>query len=226
MSGSKEKQKRQAAQAHRQASRRLPSRRILIAAAVVILALGAAGVVLVTRGSSSATAPGATPQPTPFALGDPGAPSQAAIDGILCDKDEQLAVHIHAHLAVYTDGAEVAVPAGIGIAKPRLGETPDGSHYSTGACLYWLHTHDPDGVIHIEAPSDVKPTLGQFFAIWGQTLDDNHVAAAIGKVTAYVDGKLYTGDPTKIALTDHAVIQLNVGKDVAPAAYAFPTSLP
>ncbi len=39
---------------------------------------------------------------------------------------------------MYIDGNKMPVPAQVGIA-------PDSS------CLYWLHTHANDGVIHIEA---------------------------------------------------------------------------
>ena len=54
-----------------------------------------------------------------------------------------------------------------------------------GGCLYWIHTHDASGIIHIEAP-DINPpqggpyTLGMLFDIWGQPLDRNNVAGLIG----------------------------------------------
>jgi len=70
------------------------------------------------------------------ALNPPG-PSKG---NVRCDTNEQLAYHIHAHLSILNgDQGEVSVPANIGIRD---------------ACLYWLHTHDDTGVIHIEAPSD------------------------------------------------------------------------
>src|SRR3989304_3495456 len=34
-------------------------------------------------------------------------------------------------------------------------------------CIFWLHTHDSTGLLHIEAPEQRAFTLGQFFAIWG-----------------------------------------------------------
>jgi hypothetical protein len=60
--------------------------------------------------------------------------------------------HHHAQLHVYSDGLLVPVPTHIGI----------GPHGAAG-----LHTHAPGGVIHIEATKPFKPTLGDFFGIWG-----------------------------------------------------------
>jgi hypothetical protein len=78
------------------------------------------------------------------------------VDGISCDQGEHSTEHIHAHLTIYVQGREVVVPQGIGI--------PPG-----GNCFYWLHTHLTDGVIHVEAPSRVNCTLGQFVDIWAQS---------------------------------------------------------
>src|SRR4051794_39395730 len=59
------------------------------------------------------------------------------IDGIKCDKAEHFNFHYHAHLDIFVNGFSYLVPAGIGI-KP-----PD--------CIYWLHTHDISGIIHVES---------------------------------------------------------------------------
>ena len=77
------------------------------------------------------------------------------IDGIYCDALEQTAYHIHAHLTIYINGKQVAIPQGIGIASDQ-------------SCFYWLHTHTSDGVIHIEFPKQGSPTLGNFLDIWEQ----------------------------------------------------------
>jgi hypothetical protein len=66
-------------------------------------------------------------------------------------------------------------------------------------------------VIHIESPSEKTYTLGNFFNIWQQPLSATQVASAGGPVTAYVNGKLFTGDPATIPLPAHAAIQLDVG---------------
>jgi hypothetical protein len=45
-------------------------------------------------------------------------------------------------------------------------------------------------------------------------------------VTAYVDGRRFTGDPRSIPLRAHAVIQLDVGSLVVPPQpYRFPAGL-
>jgi hypothetical protein len=78
------------------------------------------------------------------------------VDGITCDQGEHATEHIHQELVVYVNGQQVQVPAGIGI--------PAGAN-----CYFWLHTHQTDGVIHVEAPAQGTYRLGEFFDIWAQT---------------------------------------------------------
>jgi hypothetical protein len=137
------------------------------------------------------------------------------IDGVQCGA-EQLVYHIHAHLTVYANGAMRPVPGGIGQVGPQASGSGNSAFYGAQVCYYTLHTHAADGVIHVEAPTETTYTLGQFFALWGQTLSSSQVGPAKGTVTAYLNGKPYTGDPTSIPLTAHADIQLDVGTVVAP----------
>jgi hypothetical protein len=145
------------------------------------------------------------------------------VHGISCGPAEQLAYHIHAHLAVFVGGAPRAVPAGIGIPGSTAVQTTEGPIAAGGRCIYWLHTHAPDGVIHVESPSERLYTLGEFFDEWHQPLSSSAVADARGKVTAFVDGKAWTKDPRTIRLTPHAEIQLDVGSPTvrfAPISWA------
>jgi hypothetical protein len=133
------------------------------------------------------------------------------VNGISCDAQEGQRIHIHQHLAIIDRGREVTVPQYIGI--------PQG-----GRCIYWLHTHTPDGIIHVEAPSDRSFTLGDFFAVWGQPLDRTRAASALAtkgaSLRAWVNGARYTGDPAKIPLTAHADIVIQVGPPfVKPVAF-------
>ena len=84
-----------------------------------------------------------------------------------------------------------------------------------GQCFYWLHTHTPDGIIHVESPTIRTYTLGQFFAIWGQPLSRTNVAGAKPRpgehTTVWVDGNLYAGDPREIELTAHLDVTIDVG---------------
>ena len=138
------------------------------------------------------------------------------VDGISCGATEQLAYHIHAHLAIYVNGAQRALPGGIGIPGSTVVPSAQGPVAAGGQCIYWLHTHAPDGVIHVESPTHRIYTLGNFFDEWHQPLSANTVGTASGKVTAVVNGKPWMKDPRSIALDPHAVIQLSIGNPVVP----------
>jgi hypothetical protein len=179
--------------------------------------------------STSDTAPGVTPGSASAPVGFEGVPLQIApelapagttqtgtVDGISCGPTEQLAYHIHAHLAVYVHGKLRALPAGIGIPGSQAENTPQGPVAAGGQCIYWLHTHAADGIIHVESPTERLYTLGNFFDEWHQPLSSTQVAGAKGKLAAIVNGKPWNASPRDIPLTPHAVIQLNVGSPSVP----------
>jgi hypothetical protein len=145
-----------------------------------------------------------------------GAASGGTVDGVQCNSNEQTVYHIHTHVTVYVDGALRPIPAGIGVVQPVAQQSANGSFVGASKCYYWLHTHAQDGIIHVEAPSTASYTLGQFFAIWQQPLNASQVGPASGTVTAYVDGKRYTGDPATITLGSREDIQLDVGTSAPP----------
>jgi hypothetical protein len=139
------------------------------------------------------------------------------VDGISCQTSEQTLFHIHAHLTVFVNGSPRQVPAGIGIPGAQSQQTPQGTFITGGNCLYWLHTHAADGIIHIESPVHRTFTLGDVFSIWGQPLSSHQVGPASGTVTALYNGQVYRGNPQDIPLNAHAQIQLEVGRPlVAP----------
>ena len=133
-------------------------------------------------------------------------PSVAAaglpINGISCDAQEGQRIHIHQHLVIFDHGKQVAIP-------PNVGQ-PAGRR-----CIYWLHTHTPDGIIHIEAPQDRSFTLGDFFKIWGEPLSRTQASSARASKTAnfkvWVDGRPYKGDPRAIKLKAHTDIVIEAG---------------
>jgi hypothetical protein len=149
------------------------------------------------------------------------------IDGITCQAGEQVLFHIHAHLTIFVQGVARQVPAGVGIAPPyQVEATPQGAFVAGAPCFMWLHTHAADGIIHTESPIERTYTLGDFFDIWGQRLDREHVGPARGHVTALFNGHVFTGNPRRIPLLAHAQIQLDVGKPlVAPERITFPRGL-
>jgi hypothetical protein len=178
------------------------------------------------------------PAPAPGALGPEGipipqgAPSLASnsstatggtVDGIQCNAGEKLIYHVHTHLTVFVNGSARQVPYGIGIAPPRhVSATAQGPFIDSGKCFYWLHTHAADGIIHIESPIHRTYTLGNFFDIWHQPLTPNQVGPAKGKVTAFYNGQVYTGNPRDIPLGGHTQVQLDVGKPlIAPEKVNF-----
>jgi hypothetical protein len=149
-------------------------------------------------------------------LAPAGTTQTGKVDGISCAPAEQLAYHIHSHLAVFVNGQPRALPGGIGIPGSQIMQSAQGPVAAGGQCIYWLHTHAPDGVVHVESPTRRVYTLGNFFDEWHQPLSSSRVAGASGQVTAYVDGQAWTKDPRAIPLTPHAVIQLSVGSPAVP----------
>ena len=160
------------------------------------------------------------PAPSPGPLGLEGVPvpqgpalatpvsTGATVDGIQCNTNEQLVFHIHSHLTIFVDGAARQVPQLVG--------------YDDNTCLHWLHTHAPDGIIHMESPAQRTYTLGNFFDIWGQPLGPSRVGPATGKVTAFYNGALYRGNPRNIPLNSHSQVQLDVGTPlIAPEKISF-----
>jgi hypothetical protein len=147
-------------------------------------------------------------------VGSASTTQTGTVHGITCGPTEQLAYHIHAHLLVYANGVARALPGGIGIPGSQVQSTAQGPVAAGGQCIYWLHTHAPDGVIHIESPTQRIYTLGEFFDEWHQPLSATQVAGAHGPVTAVVNGKPWRGSVRSIPLEPHAVIQLAVGTPV------------
>ena len=76
------------------------------AAALAAIALVVVAVIAFTGGRTTA-------QKSPHAA------TGAMVDGIRCQASEQVAYHIHAHLAIYVSGSRRVVPAGIGIPGPQ-----------------------------------------------------------------------------------------------------------
>ena len=149
-------------------------------------------------------------------LGSASTTQTGKVDGIVCGPTEQLAYHIHAHLAVFSGRRLYSLPAGIGIPGSTAQETSQGPVAAGGQCIYWLHTHTSDGVIHIESPTQRVYTLGDFFDEWHQPLSANQVASLSGHIKAFVNGKLWTRSPRDIPLLPHALIQFDIGQPIPP----------
>jgi len=162
---------------------------------------------------------GAVPWPAPP---DPMARTRAA--GLVPKGYETLQHHVHSHLDVFVDGVHEVVPAGIGIdiKDPAVHTSPIAGSPGYGginppckqACISPLHTHAVTGILHTESPINVNNTLGEFFVEWNVTLNSKCVGGycePTWPIAFYVNGKRYTGDPTKIALTNHKIIVIVIG---------------
>ena len=126
------------------------------------------------------------------------------IDGIRCDATEGVVLHIHSHLQLVDRGRNVVLPAYIGIPSVQP------------ACLYWLHTHDASGIIHIESPTKRPFTLGEFFDVWGKSLSWSSAgplhAPRGARLRIIVNGRLWHGrSPREILLRNHEDITIEVG---------------
>jgi len=131
----------------------------------------------------------------------------ADVDGLVCASGMAETYHVHAHLAIVSDGQWLALPANVGIVSQ---------------CNYEMHTHDSTGIIHIETPNMKTFTLGQFFDIWGMNLSTTQAAGLQARrghrLSVWVNGAPYAGDPNKIVLKNHETIVIQNGPPfVTPA---------
>jgi len=110
-------------------------------------------------------------------------------------------VHHHAILHVYNDGLLVQVPA-------NVGWLPQAKVYSS------IHTHTPNGIIHMESSRPHKFKLGDFFFIWGvafgrETLGSLHNSGD-NQLNVYVNGK-HVVDPVNYVIHEGDNISVGYG---------------
>src|SRR5919199_4759716 len=145
--------------------------------------------------------------------------SAQTIDGIQCNAVEQLVFHNHAHLDIFIDGQPYTVPSQVGIVP--------------GKCIYWLHTHDDSGIVHIESPVTRNFTLGQFFDIWKKKFSNvqifDNIANATNAMYVYVNGNKINGDTNyrNVNLNEHDQIAIVFGRPPTkiPSRYDFQQGL-
>jgi len=134
------------------------------------------------------------------ACGQTAAPTPSSPANVPCGPIEVLTRHEHAHLTILIRGQVKTVAAFIGI---------------TATQICWLHTHDTSGIIHVEAGDSRTFTLGDFFAVWRQplnqtTIDGDRVGTG-ESIQATVNQQPYTGAPARIVLKNHEDIVLQLG---------------
>jgi hypothetical protein len=155
--------------------------------------------------------------------------------GLTPTTHEFFTYHVHAHLDVFVNGRRVQIPGGIGIdlTDPGVhrGDTDGAPSYGSiklcsRPCISPVHTHDVTGVLHIEAPTRTRFTLGQLFQERGVRLDGSCVGGYCkpgASVVVFVDGKRHSGSPAAIALASHEEIALIIGSPPSsiPSTYTF-----
>lgn len=112
-----------------------------------------------------------------------------------------MAEHYHPMLRITVDGEAMELPANIGV-DPMTGQ------------MSGLHTHTPDGVIHIEAAEKGETfTLGQLFTEWDVKLGRDTIgglgADGSGTLNVTVDGNTYKEDPAALVLKPEQQIELD-----------------
>ena len=132
-----------------------------------------------------------------------------SVDGIPCETEEYSTYHIHVHLDVFVNGQHATVPQYIGI--------------KDNTCLYWLHTHDTSGIMHIESPQQRNFTLGQFVDMWKATSS----GVPSGDPIIFVNGQEVSTDFNTTILNAHDEISLVYGQSPPniPSFYQFPEGL-
>jgi hypothetical protein len=189
--------------------------------AVIVLA-----VVSATAGGSNSSQVATGPSreltgPPPWPRNVQGLRTRLAALGLPALAAEGTALHFHVHLDLFVNGKHVTVPAGIGIAPGEAFFSP-------------LHTHDPSGIVHIES-AQVRPfTLGEFFGVWGVPLSTHclggYCATGARRLSTYVNGTRFAGDPARLLLEPHEEIVIAFGTRSElprriPSSYAFPPGL-
>ena len=104
--------------------------------------------------------------------GNGGGGQGGAIDGVGCQPTMSQLYHVHSFVGVYSQGQEIAVPAGVGMVNPNKPDeyvvndqptstpAPTQTYYGvpnqtwTANCYYDLHVHDNSGMVHMETSSN------------------------------------------------------------------------
>jgi len=123
------------------------------------------------------------------------------VGAVSCDfGGHDAAYHIHSQLTIkLPDGSTAEVPPNIGINED---------------CMYWLHTHEPDGRLHVEAPDETLATLADFLEIWRRSTNPtipNAVNAGLAEIR--VMGEL---------VQSAASVELKEGLGIEITVTAFP----
>ncbi|HEY7777990.1 MAG TPA: hypothetical protein VIA09_05570 [Nitrososphaeraceae archaeon] len=101
----------------------------------------------------------------------------------------KIIMHTHSRLNVTVNGNSILVPNGVGI-NSTLWNDHSLDEYGTARetsilgmvtpAMSPLHTHESDGIIHVESNEFKNFTLGDFLNIWGLPLEGKRVTLVVG----------------------------------------------
>jgi hypothetical protein len=190
----------------------------IIAGAAVVLVVAALlvglGIYNNNRGPSTATAAQKSQNSAP------------RVDGLIgCDQMTTPTYHVHVHLTVMNHGKLLRVPLYSGL------------NYNHD-CLYWMHVHDQSGIVHIESPRKIVPTLGTWYDVMKLPLSASQAGGArvksgdqmkiwVGNSSSSGSNAKtvfhpYTGNPRDIKLLQHTQIWIDVGSPyIQPTSFNF-----
>ena len=128
------------------------------------------------------------------------------ISGITCDEVEHLVYHNHTKLIIKIQNETLNIPAGIGIIPKN--------------CIFWLHTHDDSGIIHIESPIKTAFSLDQFLKVWSifdnssfvKNISENDIPANVSMISEN-GSKNKSDDYKNIILENNAIITLDFANE-------------
>lgn len=184
------------------AKRRARRNKIILWSAVAfVVVFGSLGGYLIYRARTAPTKALSSTSPTAYTEPIYNS-SYPPVDNVYCDQLEGSVQHIHAHLTIYIDGQNFALPANIGIPQDSSGNV---------TCYYWLHVHPQyAGVIHIESPVLETFTLGQFLDEWQQYFNSLGFPSQLllPGWTIWVNGHKYNGSLDSVPLAAHNLITI------------------
>ena len=124
------------------------------------------------------------------------------VSGITCDKVEHLVYHNHTKLIIKFQNETHNIPAGVGIIP--------------NDCIFWLHTHDDSGIIHIESPIKTAFSLDQFLKVWDifdnssliENISKNDIAANVSVISEN-NSQSKSNNYKNIILENNAIITID-----------------
>ncbi|MCW2680854.1 MAG: hypothetical protein JWM62_2255 [Frankiales bacterium] len=185
------------------AARNARNARLAVVGTLALVVLAVIGLVLAQQGGGQTAAAGPLTGAPPWPAQPAGLTERVEALGFPPVGDESY--HAHVLLTVYRNGQQVPVPA-------DMGYDERGSHAS-------LHTHTPDGVIHMEADDPYPYRLSHVFRVWGVDFALNRLGGDVARgpdqVHIYVNGQHTDSD---VVLEDGDNVVVAYGR-----AGSFPT---